>query len=293
MVGHGSKLGRKKEEAIAALVAQRSVEEAALVVNLSPQTLYRWMKIEAFEVAYSEARQALFGQGLARLQKASGTAVTILLNVLYDPKAPAAARLRAADSVLRHTKVARSIGEVAVRLRKVKSAREASLPERGGRDDGEELAGERAKLRKAGHGSKFSRKKEEVIVALLAQRNVEEAAWVVGIGTTTLYRWMKDQEFADACRAARLAAFGRASARLEQASAPAVTTMLRIMADPATPAGIRVRAADLVLEHAIKASEEDIEACLSELNCAGQAGPGALPGGRRTFEESERPRVAA
>jgi hypothetical protein len=33
------------------------------------------------------------------------------------------------------------------------------------------------------HGSKFGRKKEDAIAALLSQRNVEEAARVAGIGT--------------------------------------------------------------------------------------------------------------
>ena len=37
----------------------------------------------------------------------------------------------------------------------------------------------------AGHGEKFGRKKEEAIVALLTQRNVEEAARTAGIGTRT------------------------------------------------------------------------------------------------------------
>ena len=42
-----------------------------------------------------------------------------------------------------------------------------------------------------GHGSKFGRKKEEAIAALLTQGNVEEAAKVAGIGTNTLWRWMR------------------------------------------------------------------------------------------------------
>jgi len=37
-----------------------------------------------------------------------------------------------------------------------------------------------------GHGSKFGRKKDEAIIALLTQRNVEEAAKSIGIATTTL-----------------------------------------------------------------------------------------------------------
>ena len=42
-----------------------------------------------------------------------------------------------------------------------------------------------------GHGSKFGRKKEAAIAALLTQRNIEEAARVAGIGTQTLHRWLR------------------------------------------------------------------------------------------------------
>ena len=38
MVGHGAKFGRKKEEAIAALLTQRSIEEAAKSIGIGPQT---------------------------------------------------------------------------------------------------------------------------------------------------------------------------------------------------------------------------------------------------------------
>ena len=44
MTGHGSKFGRKKEEAIAALLVQRNLEDAARAVGISPKTLLRWMK---------------------------------------------------------------------------------------------------------------------------------------------------------------------------------------------------------------------------------------------------------
>jgi len=46
-----------------------------------------------------------------------------------------------------------------------------------------------------GHGSKFSRKMEEAVAALLTHRNHEEAARAVGIGTATLLRWQKEPEF--------------------------------------------------------------------------------------------------
>ena len=295
MVGHGAKFNRRKEEALAALLAQRSVDEAARVVGLSPQTLYRWMKIPQFDVEYREARRASAGQAFARLQQASGAAVTILLRVMYDRSAPRSARLKAADRVLSCMKGTSRIEEIGARLWALKQARQASKPERRGEGGGAAPAEERGNSRKPGHGAKFGRKKEEAIAALLTQRNVEEAARVANIGTTTLYRWIKDPEFAAQYRAARLTAFGQAGARLQQASGPAVTTILKIMVDAGAAAETQVRACDLVLKHATGASEEDIEGWLRELNRARQAVPAVLAGDRRTLEEiaRERPKVAA
>ena len=117
-----------------------------------------------------------------------------------------------------------------------------------------------------GPGSKFTRKKEEAIAALLTQRNVEEAARAAGIGTQTLMRWLKVPEFQAAYREARRAAFSQSIARLQQASSAAATTLLKIMVDPNAPASCRIRAADSVLGHAAKAIEiEDIEARVTEL----------------------------
>jgi hypothetical protein len=146
-------------------------------------------------------------------------------------------------------------------------------------------------LPRAGHGAKSVRKRDEAIVALLTQRSVEEAARVAGIGTATLYRWMKNPEFAAAYRAARLAAFGQADARLQKASEPAVTTILKIMVDPGAPVPIQVRAADLVLKHATDASEEDIETCMAVRRARQAAsGIGGCEGGGHA---RERPGVAA
>jgi hypothetical protein len=120
-----------------------------------------------------------------------------------------------------------------------------------------------------GHGAKFGRKMEEAIAALLTQRNVEEAARATGIATQTLVRWLKVPEFQTAYREARRAEFGQATARLQQASGAAVSTLLKIMIDPASPASTRVRAADSILDHAKEAIElEDIEARVAELEVA-------------------------
>jgi len=125
----------------------------------------------------------------------------------------------------------------------------------------------------AGHGEKFGRKKEEAIVALLSQRNIEEAARAAGIGTRTLLRWLTLPEFQRAYREARRAAVGQAIARLQQGTSAAATTLLKVLIDPNTPASVKVRAAEAILNHSAKAIEiEDIEARVTALEAAAQIG---------------------
>ena len=133
-----------------------------------------------------------------------------------------------------------------------------------------------------GHGTKFKRKLEEAVAAMLTQRNVEEAARSVGISTATLMRWQKEPELQQAYRAARRAAHGQSIARLQQATSAAVSTLLKVMVDASTPASTKVRAADSVLDHSAKAIEiEDIEARVSELERAAEASkPGHTRGNR-------------
>ena len=104
------------------------------------------------------------------------------------------------------------------------------------------------------------------------QLDIEEAARTTGIGTQTLLRWLKVPEFEIAYREARRAAFGQSIARLQQASSAAVSTLLKVMIDPNSPASTRVRAADSILDHAAKAIEiEDIEVRVAELEAAAKA----------------------
>ncbi len=117
-----------------------------------------------------------------------------------------------------------------------------------------------------GHGTKFGRKKEEAIAALLSQRNIEEVARVTGIGTKTLLRWLQIPQFQDEYSKARREAVYQSVARIQQSTGAAGITILKLMTDPAVPAAVRLRAAECVLNHAVKAIElEDIESRVSEL----------------------------
>ena len=73
-------------------------------------------------------------------------------------------------------------------------------------------------------------------------------------------------EFQKAYREARRAAHGQSIARLQQATSAAVSTLLKVMVDPSTPASTKVRAADSVLDHSAKSIElEDIDARLADI----------------------------
>ncbi len=124
MAGRGAKFGRKKEEAIAALLSQRNVDEAARAAGIGTRTLMRWLQIPEFQTAYREARRDAFGQSIARLQHAASAAASVLLKVMLDPNAPAASRIRAADSVLDHAAKAIEIEDIEVRVSELEKAAE-------------------------------------------------------------------------------------------------------------------------------------------------------------------------
>jgi hypothetical protein len=128
VTGHGSKFGRKKEEAIAALLTQRNVEEAARAAGIGTQTLLRWLKIPDFQAAYREARRAAVSQSNARLQQASSAAVSTLLKIMVDANAPASTRVRAADRVLDHAKHSIEYEDIEVRVAALEQAVELAKP---------------------------------------------------------------------------------------------------------------------------------------------------------------------
>src|SRR6266852_8786099 len=122
MVGHGAKFDHKKEQAIAALLSHRNVEAAARAVGISSNTLLRWMKEPEFDAAYREARRMASGQSIARLQDASGAAVTTVLKIMLDSNMSAGTRLRVAEIVLAQTAKAIEIEDIDVRVAELERA---------------------------------------------------------------------------------------------------------------------------------------------------------------------------
>jgi hypothetical protein len=122
MAGHGSKLGRKKDEAIAALLSNRSVDDAARAAGIAPRTLWRWLCIPEFQTEFLQARRNAVSQAHARLQQSSGVAASVLLKVMVDPGTPAAVRVRAAECVLERSDRAIELDDFILRLQHLEEA---------------------------------------------------------------------------------------------------------------------------------------------------------------------------
>jgi transposase-like protein len=124
---------------------------------------------------------------------------------------------------------------------------------------------------KKGHGSKFERKKEETIAALLSGKNHADAANIAGVDPSTLKRWLRLPEFQAEYLQARQDAVTQANARLQHNSNAVATVALKLVADPATPASVRGHLCLGILDRANKSVEtEDLLVRVAALELAAE-----------------------
>jgi len=126
MKGHGSQFGRKKDDAIIALMTQRSIDEAAKSIDIVPNTLLRWMKDPEFDRAYRQARRKAFGQAISRLHQLSSPAVATLGKVMVDATTPPSVKVRAAETILAQGARAIELEDIEERLAELERAAEAT-----------------------------------------------------------------------------------------------------------------------------------------------------------------------
>src|SRR4051794_3814003 len=100
MAGHGERLTRKQELALAALLAHDTLAAAAAAAGVNEKTLRAWQRLPAFEAAYRAARAEVLERTVARLLAICGKAVDRLGKNL-DAASPQAST-RAAVAILAH-----------------------------------------------------------------------------------------------------------------------------------------------------------------------------------------------
>ena len=114
MKGHGEKLSRKQELAVAALLTESTIAAAAQKAGVGEVTLWRWLKQEGFTSVYRSARRETVEKAIAQLQQASWAAATTLLNLL-EAEAESI-RLRTAVAILDHAHKAVELWDIEERL---------------------------------------------------------------------------------------------------------------------------------------------------------------------------------
>jgi hypothetical protein len=98
--GHGEKLTRKQEAAVAALLGCPTIGEAATATGVGEATLRRWLHQPDFQNQYREARAQAVDAAVGNLQQACTGAVKTLRAVMTDVTAPPGTRVQAAKAVL-------------------------------------------------------------------------------------------------------------------------------------------------------------------------------------------------
>ena len=101
----------------------------------------------------------------------------------------------------------------------------------------------------------LSPRQYKALRALLTEKTVGDAAAVAGIGETTIYRWLNENPFRAALAQAEGEAVAAAGRRLAALAESALDTVADVMANPTTPAPVRVRACEVILNNLLKYRE--------------------------------------
>lgn len=99
-IGHGNKISRKREVAIAALLSHPSIPAAAKSIGVAEKTLWRWLQRNDFYEAYLQARRQVVQQVISNVQNSMNKAVDTLLAVMDDLDSPASSKVQAARAII-------------------------------------------------------------------------------------------------------------------------------------------------------------------------------------------------
>lgn len=110
----------KHERALAALLAEPTIDQAAKAAGITPRTLYRYLTIPEFAELYKAARRQSVEQALTQVQSSTGKAAETLKRLMTCGKP--SIELQAARSVLEFAIRAVELNDVIERLEVLEQA---------------------------------------------------------------------------------------------------------------------------------------------------------------------------
>jgi valyl-tRNA synthetase len=124
MIGHGEKISRLQEPAIAALLTHSSVGEAAKAIDVSEMTLYRWMAEPGFAEEYRIARKEAVNHAIRQVQSAMTEAIETLRKIMNNEEIPPSTRVSAAKTILDNGFKAAELEEFGERIERLEALAE-------------------------------------------------------------------------------------------------------------------------------------------------------------------------
>lgn len=120
-------LTTRQHKALAALVSEPSIRKASETSGVPERTMYTWLKEPRFDAEFRAMRRDAVKQATARLQQASGYAVSVLCQLMTKETVHASIRLAAASKVLELAIKSVEIDDLAARLEALEAAYAAKL----------------------------------------------------------------------------------------------------------------------------------------------------------------------
>ena len=114
MPGHGEKLTRKREVAIAALLVEPTLDQAAIAAGVAPSTLRRWRRLPSFAEEYRARRLESLEHAVGVLHGLAAAAAAALARALES--GDTGAEIRAACAIFDRAAAGSELLDLAARI---------------------------------------------------------------------------------------------------------------------------------------------------------------------------------
>lgn len=97
---------------------------------------------------------------------------------------------------------------------------------------------------------------ERMIFAILSNKDILTASKTLGISVQSIYNRLRKPEFRQRLQQERQGKFEVANSKLTDSMGKAISTLVEILEDANVSAGVRIRAAQIVLDITLKVTEQ-------------------------------------